>query len=651
MSKGRKDTLQVVRAHAEKSTLDCTQRRILKHLERTENRQKSDAMLAVDLNLSGGTKQVHDAFRDPNFCKVLASQVDFYPWMRMYERRLYESAKILKKTDGGRDFTTLEIRDHANLRSSAVTYLTQPRPEFRKRLEAIGFKKIPTSLLPRHSEVILLTSERSKHAYLNHQPVLDFRRLYPSFPENYSPNEFHVDLTSITDKVIRRELSRYIERRMPQLQPQSMTQHLRDVVRFLECLLSLFPECDIFAIDRHTHVVPIISAMSGSHAQQRTTLKAGERFLLDLERQRGYTTPTGLFHSSELPDPERTEPRPIDGTALQQLDSFLIKTVTPLLERGNQTPHVSPEVWDEIIVLRFTGLRHSDAVRLRDDSDPTKDCLRFDKDGDTRLVIYAEDTKTKIEHHVPLAFLNGTVREKNPVVEAINRQKKRCRRLPPCLHGDNYLFRASTDDAQFSTLPNTTQINAALRKICAEIGLTDISGNDYQFSVHQFRHTVACEMISNGVDIYGVAAFLGHKDIAKTQRYVKVMQRELKKQLQLAVDKPLYRTKWSGAAKDSTFDVDDGCCTHMWKIPSCPARNCKVCVRKKAFPRHLQGLRRNVTAYSAYAEHAHARGDDLATSRFQEVVHFSKAAIEAIEAKGEFDAKSDFFGKARPSSS
>ncbi|MGR5953171.1 tyrosine-type recombinase/integrase [Bacillus paranthracis] len=49
-------------------------------------------------------------------------------------------------------------------------------------------------------------------------------------------------------------------------------------------------------------------------------------------------------------------------------------------------------------------------------------------------------------------------------------------------------------------------------------------------SPHQFRHTVATEMIDAGVDIYAVKNFLGHSSVIMTEKYIKVYQQRLKKE-------------------------------------------------------------------------------------------------------------------------
>lgn len=50
----------------------------------------------------------------------------------------------------------------------------------------------------------------------------------------------------------------------------------------------------------------------------------------------------------------------------------------------------------------------------------------------------------------------------------------------------------------------------------------------YQITAHQFRHTLASQMIEQGVDIYTVKEFLGHKSLSMTEKYVKVYLSSLK---------------------------------------------------------------------------------------------------------------------------
>jgi len=54
-----------------------------------------------------------------------------------------------------------------------------------------------------------------------------------------------------------------------------------------------------------------------------------------------------------------------------------------------------------------------------------------------------------------------------------------------------------------------------------------------EFKLHSLRHTFACKLIANGIDLYTVSKLLGHSDIKTTMIYAKV---EVKSR-QNAVDK------------------------------------------------------------------------------------------------------------------
>src|SRR5437667_4599046 len=69
------------------------------------------------------------------------------------------------------------------------------------------------------------------------------------------------------------------------------------------------------------------------------------------------------------------------------------------------------------------------------------------------------------------------------------------------------------------------QMQEALKKLAAHL---TYEGRPYLLTGHQFRHTLATDMIEQGVDIYTVKEFLGHKTLAMTERYVKVYLTSLK---------------------------------------------------------------------------------------------------------------------------
>ncbi len=51
------------------------------------------------------------------------------------------------------------------------------------------------------------------------------------------------------------------------------------------------------------------------------------------------------------------------------------------------------------------------------------------------------------------------------------------------------------------------------------------SGIKKKISFHNFRHSYATLQLANGTDIYTVSKLLGHKNVATTQIYTKVLDK------------------------------------------------------------------------------------------------------------------------------
>uniref|UniRef100_UPI00102155D6 tyrosine-type recombinase/integrase n=3 Tax=Bacillus TaxID=1386 RepID=UPI00102155D6 len=176
---------------------------------------------------------------------------------------------------------------------------------------------------------------------------------------------------------------------------------------------------------------------------------------------------------------------------------------------------------------------------------------------------------------------------------------------------------------------------------------------------HQFRHTVATEMVDAGVDIYAVKNFLGHSSVAMTEKYVKVYQQRLKKEFKeklLQTDAKAIKdnlpeqeeifgnNKWVKNKIIAIFDQGDGCCEHPYKMPSCPHQvACKTCIKKKIFPRHQNAVKDTIDAFSTHLNHAKQIGLNEKIEEFQKVVDFYETALGII-VKGEiFDAAKHFY--------
>jgi hypothetical protein len=104
------------------------------------------------------------------------------------------------------------------------------------------------------------------------------------------------------------------------------------------------------------------------------------------------------------------------------------------------------------------------------------------------------------------------------VIEAVRRQQARVKDVPNHFEA-NYLFRHEQGILTYHV------INKALGKLACRFTYED---HLYRIVPHQFRHSIATDMIEMGVDIYTVKEFLGHKSIAMTERYVQVYLSSLK---------------------------------------------------------------------------------------------------------------------------
>jgi hypothetical protein len=155
------------------------------------------------------------------------------------------------------------------------------------------------------------------------------------------------------------------------------------------------------------------------------------------------------------------------------------------------------------------------------------------------------------------------------------------------------------------------------RKALAELaGSLRHEGKPYKIAPHQFRHTIATDMIEQGVDVWLVKEYLGHASLKMTQKYIKVYLSTLKR----AYDEYRAKKQESAASRlisdhitptappdaaegadsgwvegrvgqlyTSPLPAGDGVCVHLPMLDPCPddLRPCYQCSKFKAFKRHL----------------------------------------------------------------
>src|SRR5260370_8070308 len=135
-----------------------------------------------------------------------------------------------------------------------------------------------------------------------------------------------------------------------------------------------------------------------------------------------------------------------------------------------------------------------------------------DSEGYWWIAIAYRFRKTGRDHRSPTRQSDGTI-------AAIRRQQQRAQAFPN-YYGENYLFRHARGTLSGDTFRHMLQHQLAPHLFH--------EGEPYRLTAHQFRHTLASEMIDQGVDVYTVKEFLGHKSLAMTERYIQIYLKTLK---------------------------------------------------------------------------------------------------------------------------
>jgi hypothetical protein len=242
--------------------------------------------------------------------------------------------------------------------------------------------------------------------------------------------------------------------------------------------------------------------------------------------------------------------------------------------------------------MRFEDLAHLKAP----DAKGRNGCLVQDSDGYWWIWIDHQFTKTGRDHRIP-------TRQSDGVIAAIERQRTRAQGVPNYFN-EHYLFRHERG------VLNGEEFRRVLQQKLTPHLLHD--GKPYRLTPHQFRHSIATEMIDQGIDIYTVKEFLGHKSLAMTERYILIYLKSLKAKYdayrakqqqataslhmtaQLEVAPPLegpeggWVDQHVGTLYRSPLPDGIGWCEHLAMLDPCPTPpHCPTCVKLRASKCHL----------------------------------------------------------------
>lgn len=542
-------------------------------------------------------------------------------------------------------------------------YHIKQNPEFVEKLRTLGVNT--SSLLDSyesHDDVMLISNQRELEEFYA-SDFWDARRIFKDYPRHRGPATYCIDFTKIPQPAMREIIKRYFRIQISTVwKARTGNSNIVDLEKFFKELFIRFPGVETLKdIEREKHIIPVLQGLRQQYSDDSlvkilTQVRALFQFACvndwkDAPRE-------GLIIGYDLPRQRFVKkPKPIPTYVKAQFDDLLQSQILPALRVGETTPYVSADAWDFFIVLRYTGRRYEDVAHL------LEDCVQTDFDGDPVLVVDHRIAKIAKDLHVPLAHLNGLDDGKNVVVEAIMRQKQRVSSLPPAKDGYKYLFRKEQrrkNGDKTVDVFSYKSLSDMLDRILERADIRSEDGSLANISSHQFRHTVASEMIMAGVDVYAVKEFLGHESVRMTESYIKVLTEQLKSKLPESMyqstvtgaldlssnnNTDLFNDGWVKNKIIGVFELGDGCCEHPYKLPSCPHMVCKTCIKKKIYPRHRDSVVMTIESTKAHLAAATQLGLSEKASELEKVLEFHEEALKVIDTGKVFSASYDYYRK------
>ncbi len=617
-----------------------SQQRLLEVLQHEEHRYASIAKICRLAGYSGNTLW-HEAMRDERFVAAIRtlgvkrSPNDLPRW----QQRLLE---VVQHPEN-RTISGAEICRRAGYKDPCPWQRAIKNERFVAELESLGVP-IRKHHLPPHLAVepaIDIDEELTKD-------VWDIRRFKHDYPKHVSPATYEVNFSKIDNPVLREQVKRYFRLRLTQWEAGTFQRALYH----LNSVLALLPsDIHVGTLQRH-HIEALLPAMSQLSPIQLSkglrTAKTMFEYMTTSPAWAGPRPPRFLIWEEDIPPRPEALPRPIPPDVLDQFDP-LLEQAEKAIKEGQESSILAPVFWDALLILRHTGMRFEDLAHLKaPDERGKKGCLDQDSDGYWWICIDSTNTKMGREHRIPTRASDG-------VIDAIRRQQQRVKQLPDHFEA-HYLFRTEKG------ILTRELIQRALKKLAPHLKHED---HPYLITPHQFRHSIATDMIEQGVDIYTVKEFLGHKSLSMTEKYVKIYLSSLKakydtyrvkkrqtyatemmtSQVQLALQEGEADGGWveNKVGKLYVSPLPDGIgnCVHLPMHDGCPdSPHCPTCPKLRANKRHLpvwenKATNLLITVEALRANPAYARARQ---KHEQELTHAEKV-IKTIKEEGFWDGR------------
>ncbi len=516
---------------------------------------------------------------------------------------------------------------------------------FVEALEALGVKVHRNSPHGKaHTAVMLATSPLE----VLEGDSWDMRLLKPDYPKHLTPSQFVIDFSRIANPLLRQQVKSYFRAHLPKWKASSFRSKMTHLRPFL---VHLSPELDIETMTRSHIEALLLSIAHLSNYTVRRCLFEARKMLEYMATSPAWTGPRPqrfLIRNEDFPPEPDTLPRPIPPDVLDQLD-LLLEQATQLMKAGQTPSFLPPTVWDALVILRHTGMRYEDLAHLKaPDAQDRHGCLEQDSEGYWWIRIAHHNNKMGKDHRIPTKLTDG-------VVDAIHRQRERVKALPDHFEA-HYLFRSQQGIYTYGGF--VSALGRLGRHLTHE-------GHPYTITPHQFRHTIATDMIEQGVDIYTVKEFLGHASLQMTERYVQVYLKSLKakydayrvkKQQTYASEMMANQVQMTQPQSDvdggwvegkvgklylSPLPDGIGNCAHLAMLDPCPdVPHCPTCPKLRANKRHLpvwesKATNLLITVEALRANPAYARARQ---KHEQELAHAEKV-IKIIKEEGFWDGR------------
>ncbi len=542
--------------------------------------------------------------------------------------------------------TVAEICRLAGFKYDWYWYLALKDERFVAKMEELGVPvRRGRQHAPPHTEVTLALDIEWELA----QDVWDMRRLKTEYPKHQRPAAYIADFRPIPNPVLRGQVKAFFRAQLPRWKCGTFSSALR---RMLPLLLVLPPDVHVGVL-RREHIEALLPHLyAQGNTKARYTLIQAKAMLNYMATSPAWTQPRPprfLIWPEDLPGLSQTLPRPIPPDVVDQLDGLLGEAVSAMVA-GREPALLRPTFWDAILILRHTGMRFEDLAHLKSPDAQGRDgCLVEDSDGYWWVRIEHDNTKMGRDHRTPTRHSDG-------VVDAIRRQRGRVEEVPD-YYRVSYLFRTPAGVLRYEAF------FAALRRLSGHL---THEGEPYAISPHQFRHTIATDMIEQGVDIYTVKEFLGHSSLKMTEKYVKVYLSSLKAKfddyrvkaqstgaLELIVGH-VTAERAGGSDADggwmegrvgqlyrSPLPSGEGNCHHLAMLDPCPTPPvCGTCVKLHADKRHLPTWESKVTNLKLTVEALSGNpAFERARRKHEQELRHAERVVATIKREGYWDGR------------